>query len=86
MFQRAFENIKQIQTHEGGHLKTEIRWKRNISSRNLWIVTFASVFCLINNIYWAGDISVSSYVIWGIKLNSNKAYFSREKCHKQATL
>ena len=27
IFQRIFENIKQIQTHEGGHLKAEIRWK-----------------------------------------------------------
>ena len=86
MFQRAFENIKQIQTHEGGHLKTEIRWKRNISSRNLWIVTFASIFCLINKIYWAWYILVSSYAVWGIKLNSNKAYFSREKCQKQDIL
>ena len=27
MFQRIFVSIKQIQTHEGGHLKAEIRWK-----------------------------------------------------------
>ena len=86
LFQRAFENIKQMQTHEEGHLKTEIRWKRNISSRNLQIVTFASIFCLINKIYWAWDITVSSYVVWGIKLNSNKDYLSREKCQKQDTL
>ena len=78
LFQRAFENIKQIQTYEGGHLKTEIRWKRNISSRNLQIVTFASIFCLINKIYWAWDITVSSYVVWAIKLNSVKYYLSRE--------
>ena len=56
------------------------------SSRNLQIVTFASIFCLINKIYWAWDITVSSYVVWGIKLNSNKDYLSREKCQKQDTL
>ena len=52
MFQRIFENIKQIQSREEGDLKTEIRRKRKISSRNLKIVTFASSFCLINKIYW----------------------------------
>ena len=56
------------------------------SSRNLQIVTFASIFCLINKIYLAWDITVSSYVLWGIKLNSNKDYVSREKCQKQDTL
>ena len=85
MFQRIFENIKQIQSREEGDLKTEIRRKRKISSRNLKIVTFASSFCLINKIYWTWDISISSYVVWGIKLNSNKDYLSGEKCQKQDT-
>ena len=49
-------------------------------------VTFVSIFCLIDKIYWAWDIAVSSCVVWGIKLNSNKTYLSREKCQKEDTL
>ena len=56
------------------------------SSRNLQVVTFSSILCLIDKIYWAWDITASSYVVWGVKLNSNKDYLSREKCHKQDTL
>ena len=56
------------------------------SSRNLQIVTFAYIFSLINKVYWAWDITFSSNVVWGIKLNSNNNYFSTEKCQKQDTL
>ena len=82
---KNFENIKQIQSREGGHLRAEIRWKCNKFFQK-FANCFESIFCLINKIYWAWDITVSSYVVWGIKLNSNKDYLSREKCQKQDTL
>ena len=86
IFQRIFENIKQIQTPEGVHLKAEIRWKRNNFFQKFVNCYFCIYFLFVNKIYWAWAIIVSSYVVWGIKLNSNKAYFSRENCQKQDTL